>query len=376
MFPRTNLPQPINRPTHVLLRILPTLAALSVTLTVIAGCTNQQAGGFQPPPTAIEMAVAQATTVTDRFEAVGTIEANDAVLIVSQIDALVVDLPYREGDPIARGQLIAQLDDAQLRAEESRAAALRDQKKISFDRIKSIVDQGAGAPQDLDNAAAELKIAEAELTLIQARLEKTRIVAPFDGVVGARRVSPGAFLRAGSPITEIADLDRIKVTFSAPERYYPSLTRGASVDVSTTAFPDLVLKGRIDVIEPVVDQATRSARIIARAENPGRQFRPGMSANVSAVLNQRPNAVTIPDEAVFAEGNQTLVFAIKSDSTVTRTPITLGTRMTGSVEVLTGLAAGDRVVRAGHQKLYEGAKVMPVVSQMQPPADSAQGGSQ
>ncbi len=375
MFLRTNAIRQIDYHARTSRLIVGALAALCLTVFVTAGCSNQQAGGFQPPPTAVEMAVAQAAIVTDRFDAVGTIEANDAVTVVSQIDALVIDLPYREGDPIARGQLIAQLDDAQLRAEESRAAALRDQKKISYDRIKSIVDQGAGAPQDLDNAAAELKIAEAELALIQARLEKTRIVAPFEGFVGARLISPGAFLRAGSPITEIADLDRIKVTFSAPERYYPSLTRGAEVDVSTTAFPDFVLKGRIDVVEPVVDQATRSAKIIARAENPGRKFRPGMSANVSAILNQRPNAVTIPDEAVFAEGNQTLVFAIKADSTVTRTPITLGTRMTGSVEVLSGLTAGDRVVRAGHQKLYEGAKVMPVVSQIAPPPDSGEGGS-
>lgn len=352
-------------------RSVPLLAGAALLTFALTGCSKQQAGGFQFPPTAVETAMVTPTVVADRFDAVGTIEANDAVTIVSQIDALVINVPYREGEPIAKGALIAQLDDAQLRAEEARASALLDQKRISYERVKSIVDQGAGAPQDLDNAAAELKIAEADLALIRARLEKTRIVAPFDGVVGARLVSPGAFVRAGTPITELAELNRIKVTFYAPERYYPSLTRGSEVGVSTTAFPDYELKGKIDVVEPVIEQATRSVRIIARLDNPGRKFRPGMSANVSAVLSQRAGALTIPDEAVFAEGNQTLVYAIKSDSTVTRAPVVLGTRMRGSVEIVKGLAAGDLVVRAGHQKLYEGARIMPVQSQGAAGADAA-----
>jgi membrane fusion protein, multidrug efflux system len=356
------------------------LAVVSLTLTVaslfsINGCSKQAAAGFKMPPTAIEMAIATPSTVTDRFEAVGTVEASDAITVVSQIDALVVSLPFKEGEPIEKGGLIAQLDNIQLRAEEARAEAIRDQKKISFDRIKSIVDQGAGAPQDLDNAAAELKIAEADLSLIRARLDKTRIVAPFAGTLGARRISPGAFLRAGAPITDLAALDRLKVTFSAPERYYQSLTKGAVVTVSTTAFPDYELRGTIDVIEPVVDQSTRSALIIAHIDNPGRKFRPGMSANVSAVLSQRMNALTIPDEAVFAERDQSFVFAIKSDSTVTRAPIVLGTRLRGSVEVLKGLAVGEKIVRAGHQKLYEGAKIIPIVSQT-PKPDTILGANQ
>jgi membrane fusion protein (multidrug efflux system) len=99
-----------------------------------------------------------------------------------------------------------------------------------------------------------------------------------------------------------------------------------------------------------------------------------MSANVSAVLSARNNALTIPDEAIFAEGDQSFVYAIKADSTVTRTPITLGTRLRGSVEVLKGLEQGSKVVRTGYQKLYEGAKVMPVMSQQTKP-DSTLGAS-
>jgi membrane fusion protein (multidrug efflux system) len=203
-------------------------------------------------------------------------------------------------------------------------------------------------------------MAEAELALIRARLAKTRITAPFSGLAGARRVSPGAFVRTGDVITDLAKVDELRIIFYAPERYLASLKSGASVTVSAPAFPGHELKGRISVVDPVVSPETRTVKILARVPNPARKFRPGMSANVSAVLSERKNALTVPDEAVFAEGNQNLVYVIQKDSTVAPTPIVCGTRLKGTVEVLQGLAEGAQVVKAGHQKLFPGAKVFPV----------------
>ncbi len=318
--------------------------------------------GFRPPPMPVETALVVQERVADRFEAVGTIEAAEAITVVSEIDGTVVRLPFQEGSPIQRGGLIAQLDDAQLRAEVSRTEALRDQAQSTYNRVKSVVEQGAGAPQDLDDAAAALKVAEANLALAKSRLSKTRIVAPFSGSLGARRVSPGAFIRAGQAITDLAKLDELRVNFSAPERYLGQLHRGAEVSISTTAYPGYVIRGRIDVVDPVLDPGTRSARIVARFRNPGGKFRPGMSANVSAVLSQRQNALTIPSEAIFAEGDQTFAYIVKTDSTVTKSALTLGTRLPDAVEVVKGLEPGMTVVRTGHQKLFEGAKVVPVAS--------------
>jgi membrane fusion protein (multidrug efflux system) len=284
-------------------------------------------------------------------------------------------LPFREGESIARGALIAQLDDEELRATAEHAEAWRDQQKVSFERIRSVVEQNAGSPQALDDAAASLKMGEADLALARARLAKTRIVAPFAGTVSSRRVSPGAFVRAGTPITELVMTSEIKVTFSAPERYVGQLQKGTPVRVSTIAFPGDTLSGRVDVVESSLDPETRSVRIIARVPNPQARLRPGMSADVSAVLSTRPNAITVPDEAVFAEGETFLVYVVKPDNTVARTVLTLGTRLRGAVEVLSGLEPGQRVVRAGHQKLFEGAKVMPVESQPGGAADTSGAGS-
>ncbi len=326
-------------------------------------------GGFSMPPTPVETAAVLHETVIDRFRSVGTVEAAEDITVVSEIPGIVNSLPFREGDAVAKGDLLAQIDDGELRASLARTEAILAQKDAAFRRVDLVVKQGAGTPQDLDDAAAAQKIAQADVDLARARLAKTRIKAPFSGRVGPRVVSPGAFLQPGSPITRLARIDRIKVRFTAPERYVPVMERGATVSIATTAFPGVELNGVIDVVDPMLDPETRSAMVIVLADNPGERFRPGMSADVGVVLSRRDDALTIPAEAVFAEGDQALVYVVQPDSSVARTPVILGTRLAGSVEVTSGLEDGQSVVRAGHQKLYPGAKVMPIPSDAPVAAD-------
>jgi membrane fusion protein, multidrug efflux system len=330
-------------------------------ILVISSCSGGPAGGgFSMPPTPVETVLVTPQTVTDKFEAVGTIEAEKEITVVSEIDASVKRIPFKEGQKIKEGDLIVQLDASQLAAELKRAEALRDQSQSNYDRIKAVVDQNAGSMQDLDDAAAALKVAEANLMLARARYAKTQITAPFNGIIGARRISPGAFVRSGQTLTDLAQIEELRVNFSAPERYLSKLNEGAEVTVSTTAYPGYTLTGKIKVIEPVIDPVTRSARIIAEVSNPQQKFRPGMSANISAVLSERNDALTIPNEAVFVTGDQSFVYVVNADSTVSKTALTLGTRLADVVEVLQGLKDGMTIVRAGHQKLYEGAHVQPV----------------
>ena len=343
-------------------------------LGLLAGCGEKGAasgGGFSMPPLPVETAAVTAGTLVDRFTVVGSLAASEAITVVSEIDAAVVALPFREGQPIAAGALIAQLDDAELGAQAERARALRDQRQAAHARVAAVVAAGAGSAQDLDDAAAALKVAEAELALAETRLAKTRITAPFAGVLGARRVSPGAYLRAGAAITELSRYDELRVNFSAPERLLGQLARGAVVAVTTTAYPDSALMGTVDIIEPELDPATRSARVVARLANPDRLLRPGMSATVAVTLASRENALTLPSEAVFIMGGQMMVYVVGPDSTISPRPVSLGLRLTDSVEILAGLAPGEQVVRAGHQKIFPGAKVLPVAASAGAPGGAA-----
>lgn len=336
--------------------------SLILASVFLMSCSKQQqsAGGFSLPPMPVEVADVKVQKIADQFEAVGTIEAIESISVVSEIDGAITKLPFEEGSYTKKGELIAQLDDLQLAAEVKRNEAIFEQSKSNFDRIKSIVEQKAGTQQDLDDASASLHVAEANLALAKARFSKTRILAPFDGIIGARKVSVGTFLRTGQAITELANINEIRVNFSAPERFLSQLTRGAEVTVSTPVYKDHMVRGKIIVIEPVLNELTRNAKIIARVSNPGQKFLPGMSANISAVLSEHQNAVTIPNEAVFANGDQSFVFAVKPEGTVSKVPVTLGLQLADVVEVTNGLENGMRVVKAGHQKLFDGAKIMPV----------------
>jgi membrane fusion protein (multidrug efflux system) len=145
--------------------------------------------------------------------------------------------------------------------------------------------------------------------------------------------------------------------------------------VTTVVFPGKEFRGAVNVLDPILDAATRSARLSARIPNPQGELRPGMSADVTAVIAERMQAVTVPDEAVFAEGDRNFVFVVQPDSTVVRKPVKLGARQPGRVEVREGLQGGEKVVRAGHQKLYEGAKVSPVEAAAAPAAAGTPAGA-
>jgi membrane fusion protein (multidrug efflux system) len=339
-----------------------TSAVAVILMAAVPGCSKSggPGGGFSMPPMPAEVAEVSVRTVEEKFQAVGNIEAEEVATVVAEIDGIVTAVPYAEGSLLNKGDLIALLDDSQLSAEVSRTDALLAQSTATYERVKAIVAQGAGSPQDLDDASAAMKVADANLSMAKARFAKTRITAPFSGFAGSRRVSVGSFIRTGQAVTDIANIDRIRVIFSAPERMISSIRKGAAVTVSTTAYPGYSLSGKIIVIEPVVDPVTRSARIVAELPNRERKFRSGMSADVTATISSRPGALTIPNESIFASGDQSFVYAVNADSTVSRTPVSLGTRTADAVEVLDGLKTGMKVVTAGHQKLFEGAKIMPV----------------
>ena len=345
-------------------RLAIALAASLALAGLLASCSGSKGGrGFSMPPVPVEVSEVRPQVVRDQFRAVGSIESDEIIEVVSELNAIVSSLPFAEGQPVAKGALIAHLDDREIKAAAQHAEAQREWSQSNADRAQKLFDQQLTSQQQLDDARTNLKIAEADEALAKARLAKTLIRAPFSGMIGRRRVSPGAYLKAGDVITELARVDDMKVTFTAPERYLAQLKAGSRVEVSTPALPGRTFQGSISVVDPIVDADSRTIRVVARIPNSERVLRPGMSANVAVTFSERPNSLVIPDEAVFAEGNQSFVFVVKPDSTVARAAIELGSRDSSRVEVLQGLEPGTTIVRTGHQKLFDGAHVMPIPEQ-------------
>lgn len=358
--------------THRVASRRPPVRSLGIALTALVlglslfscsrGAGGGGRGGFQMPPAPVEVAEVRPQVVRDQFRTLGSIEAQEIVQVTSEVSGIVRRIGFAEGQAVRQGAPIASLEDREEAAEAERAAAQRDLANQNFTRASRLAEQNVISAQELDNARANLRVAEASANVASARLAQRRIRAPFSGLAGRRLVSPGTYLRAGDPVTELARVDRLRVTFSAPERYLEQLHRGASIAVTTPAFPGQTFTGRITVVDPIVDAATRSVKLVAELPNPGYRLKPGMSANVAVTFEERPQALVVPDEAVFAEGAQSFVYVVKPDSTVTRTAVRLGLRDSSRVEITEGLTAGQTVVTAGHQKVFEGARVMPLMA--------------
>ena len=349
---------------------------LSLGLGAAAACGKSQAGGagFQMPPTAVESATVEQGALREELASLGTVEAFERVAVVSEIDALVESLPFVEGAFVGKGSVLAKLRDADLAAQVARAKALRDEARVAFERQSRLTDEELLSRQEKDSAAARLAVAESDLRVTEVQLAKARIVAPFAGLLSRRLVSPGAFLRAGDPIVELAAIDEVKVGFAVPERHLAAFQTGSAVELASVAYPGETFRGAILVVDPLLDPVTRSAQLVAKVENPGRKLRPGMSVEVRATLAERAAALTVPEESVFAEGDATYVFRIGDDSTVERRAVKLGARQGGRVEVVSGLVAGDSIVRTGHQKLFPGAKVAPTDAPPGAPEAAAEAG--
>jgi membrane fusion protein (multidrug efflux system) len=337
------------------------LAGLS--LVALASCgkgaRGQAGGGFQMPPMPVEVAKVQPQRVRDQFRALGSIEASENIQVTTEYNGTVRDLPFTEGQSIQKGALVARFDDREARSDAQRAAATLAQAEAAVNRGKKLEPQQLISQQELDDLQAKYEIAKADEDQAKTKLQKMQIHAPWSGVVGRRRVSPGAYLRAGDQITELAKLDEMKVIFAAPERFVGDLKRGVPVEITTPAYGEK-FTGRVSVVDPIIDPVTRTTQVVALVPNPAHKLKPGMSADVTVTLSERPSALVIPDEAIFAEGTQNFVYVVKPDSTVQRAAIETGHRDSTGVEVLHGLASGDVVVKAGHQKLFPGARVMPM----------------
>ena len=326
-------------------------------------CSDDDGSGqqFSMPPMPAEVVSVKMRKMTDTFEAVGTIEAIEEITVVSEIDAVIKSLPFKEGSFIKQGNLIAQLDDAQLTAEFARTEALYEQSEANYNRIKILSEKDLSSTQELDDAFAALKVAEANLEFTKARLSKTKILVPFDGIIGTRKVNVGDFIRAGQEITQLANLNNLRVLFSVPERFLGELKTNSSIVIFSSVFPGYEVEGKIIAIEPILNSETRNVNVVGYLKNPGQKFRSGMSANIIVALSERPNALTIPNQAVFASGDQSFVYVVQKDSSVTQVPVTLGLQLADVVEVVNGLQNDMQVVQAGHQKLFPGAKIIPVV---------------
>ena len=295
--------------------------------------------------------------VTQRLTSVGSLAAEQSVVIQPEIAGKVAKIGFREGEQVTEGQMLVELDSAVSIAELARAQAQLELAASEFKRADQLAEQGIGTARAKEEAASNLAIAKAEAGLAEARLAKSTINAPFPGIVGLSDVTPGKFLAAGETIVNLERIDPLKVDFRIPENFVKSLTQGQAIEVGVDAFPDRAFQGHVYAIDPLIDVNGRAIKIRARIANAEGTLKPGLFARVTLVLNVRENAILVPESALTPEGGVVVVYRIEDDH-ARRTVVEIGQRREGRVEVAAGLKGGDRIVTEGQINLYDGAPVV------------------
>jgi membrane fusion protein (multidrug efflux system) len=315
---------------------------------------SKPAAGLKP--LMVKAAPARAATLSNEISAVGTLVANESVMIRPEVAGRVAAIHFNEGQPVAAGARLISLDAAEVRAqlEASRAdERLAEQRSQRTDELfrKNFISQ-----QALDDAREAWRKTTARRQEDEARMAKTELRAPFAGIVGLRQVSAGAYLRAGDDIARLDKIDVMKLDFRVPETYLGKIKREQQVRVRVDAYSDELFQGRVYAVETTVDEKTRTVMLRARVPNPGARLKPGMFVRVGLELDSRSGVVVVPEQAINPRGDKYFLFKVV-DGKADRVEVALGVRRPGEVEITKGVAAGDMVITENQPMLQPGMPV-------------------
>ena len=332
--------------------------ALVALLASCSKANSEGAGGDGgPPPMPVEVAVARRDTVLDAIQATGQIQAVQSVDLRPDVEGRIVEILVREGQTITQGAPLFKVDDAELKAQVARAEAERDLARQALERTRQLIAQNASSTADMERAEATARGTQAALDLLQIRLERTLVRAPFAGVAGQRYVSLGDYVTSSTRLVAVQTLNPQHAVFQVPERYADRLRQGQVVSFQVAALPGRNFSGEVTFVDPVVQLPARTILVKAVVPNPRRELAAGMFIEARLVTEVRPNAVVVPEDAILPLQGATYVWVVK-DGKADRREVTLGVRTAGWAEVRGGVEAGDQVVVGGIERLFPGAAVM------------------
>ncbi|MFZ4164604.1 efflux RND transporter periplasmic adaptor subunit [Brevundimonas sp. NPDC058933] len=308
---------------------------------------------------AVAEAIATPREFADQIRVLGVARSKRSVNITSNSTELITRVMFTDGQRVAAGTPLVELQAREEDADLIQARAQLAQAQREYDRFKILAERGVAPRVTAETAETALQTARAAVAASEARRGDRVLRAPFAGVLGLTTVTPGTLISPGSIITTLDDTSAIRVDFPLPERYLGVLEIGTPLSATADAYADETVSGRIALLDTRVNEQTRA--VIARAEfaNPGNRIRPGMMMRV-AVQQGRRQSLSVPEAAVQYEGQGAFVYRIargENGATAQRVEVQAGAVEGGFVEILSGLDNNDRVVASGLNRIQPGAPV-------------------
>lgn len=295
---------------------------------------------------------------------VGSLMADESVVLRPEIAGRIAAFHFSEGQRVKVGDTLVELNADEQRAALAQIEAQENLERQSFKRIQAMRDRNLISQQLFDEAVARWKNAAAQLERDRVRLAKTRVVAPFSGVLGLRQVSIGDYVSPGQALINLEAIDPIKLDFKIPEKYAGQASSGLKIEAKVDAYAGRTFVGAVYAVDAKIDESTRTVKLRARLPNSDHALKPGMFARIELNLETTRDSVFVPEQAVMAKGSQAFVFLVEEGKAV-MTAVKTGQRRPGSVEIVDGLAGGEWIVTDGQLKLRDGMAVS-LLHQTQP----------
>ena len=335
-----------------------------------SGASKNNSTKSEKPPTAVDAKSVRLDNIIVNMEIIGNLRASDAIDVTSEVNGIVTEIKFTEGQAIKKGNILFLLDASIEKAEisiqkadvnrwtallERRQRLARSAEKLSETKniARTRLDQ---LLTDETEALAQLQIAKATLQIAERRFYKKIVRAPFDGIVGLKLKSIGEYLEPGEVITSLDSIDPIELDFEVPESAISALEIGVEINAFTRAWGNEVFSGIVKSINTRVNLESRSITVRAKINNTNLKLKPGMFMIVKLPVVTHKNAIIIPEEAVLTDGTLRTVYVIKDGITNSKA-VKLGQRLPGEVEVLEGISSDAIVITGGIQKVRDGSKV-------------------
>lgn len=334
-------------------------AAAAVILTSLSGVAPSPANA-QAGPSPVILSEAVTMELVDRVEALGTLRANESVTVTAKVTETITALHFEDGQQVTKGRVLAEMTSAEEMAQLQEAEATVREAKEQLNRVSPLAERGVSSEALLSERRRDYDTAVARLLAVKSRLADRQIVAPFDGVIGLRRISVGALVEPGTEIATIDDDSVMKLDFTVPATFLSTLAVGLPVIAEAQAYGDRTFEGRISGIDSRVDPITRSITVRAMIPNESGVLKAGVLMTVEVLKNRR-EAVVLPEQAIIPYGRNTHVLVVDPEAkppVAVKRDVKLGTRVGGKVEVLEGVEAGEHVVSDGTLRVRPGQNVL------------------
>jgi membrane fusion protein (multidrug efflux system) len=328
------------------------------SFSLIAACgdepQNRPAGGWGGAAKVVTERI-ELRPLVDEIEALGTARANESVEIRPRFSSLVTRILFEEGQYVAEGDLLLELENSEIRAGLALAEASLSESRSLYNRSKELESTQAISASNLEALLAQVKVDEANVEAARAKLRNTQVRAPFSGRIGLRRVSPGSYVDTDTVITTLDDVRAIKLDFSVPETFVNVIKENMGIVAHSLVFPDREFRGTVASIDTRLDPVSRAVEVRAVIPNDDELLKPGMFMTVG-LQRDRGDVLMAPEQAIVPEGSRQYVFVV-SDGQAQKRQVRLGRRIPGYVVVAEGLDPGESVVTEGTHKVRDGVPV-------------------